>query len=96
MKMRNIKGTSDNKCHCDNWIEHWKRFGGGSLPIFCPVFMCIKAPEVGAHVMKEDDVDKNWYIIPICGEHNGSSESLELPASLELAPASISDTCGAK
>ncbi len=92
MKVKNIKGTSDNTCNCDSWLDHWKYFGGGALPSSCSNINCNSKPEVGAHIQKENSYDTNWYIIPLCSGCNQLSEALEV-GSVILVSANTKETC---
>ncbi|NTW87610.1 MAG: hypothetical protein HGB26_00450 [Desulfobulbaceae bacterium] len=97
MQVRNINGTSDNNCKCSSWLEHWKIFSGKYVPVYCPVSGCTETPTVGAHVQKDNALNNNWYIIPLCKTHNGKKgETLTVDDSTTLAPANVSETCGAK
>jgi len=94
MKVRNINGTSQSMCKCGSWIEHWKKFSGLTTPMFCPVIGCYNYPVVGAHVQKEDASDNNWYIVPLCKEHNNQTGgSLEI-LNIKLVSANVAETCG--
>src|SRR5437667_3135285 len=42
MKVNNVNGTSDSSCKCGSWLDHWKKFGGGSVPTYCPVEQCLE------------------------------------------------------
>ena len=93
MKVKNINGTSANVCKCGSWLEHWKRFGGGTVPSYCSASSCTQKPEVGAHVQKDTWTDSSWYIVPLCQGHNSQTgRSLEVSAT--LVPANVSLTCG--
>jgi hypothetical protein len=93
-KVTNINGTSDSKCKCGSWIEHWENFNGGqSRPTYCSEKTCTKKDLVGAHVQKADSTDKKWYIIPLCTEHNKSTSDLELVIAINFAPANKQETC---
>lgn len=95
MKIRNINGTSDNTCKCGNWLDHWKKFSGQSLPSYCPEEKCIQKPEVGAHVQKDSSTDNGWYIIPLCKTHNGKKgETLNVSDTVKLVSANVKETCG--
>ncbi len=97
MKVKNINGTSRNACNCGSWLEHWKNYGGRSLPASCAVGSCNQKPEVGAHVQRNDSTDSSWYIIPLCKAHNGETgKSLSVSDFTKLVPANVSDTCGKK
>ena len=90
-----INGTSDNTCRCGSWLEHWKKFGGLEVPKFCPEEKCTQKPEVGAHVQRDAVSDRNWYIIPLCGTHNGKKgESLIVSDFVRLVSANVKETCG--
>jgi len=95
MKVRNINGTSDKTCKCGSWFDHWKKFSGQSVPIYCPESKCVKKPEVGAHVQKDSITDSNWYIVPLCNVHNAETDkSLDISDSVKLVSANVSETCG--
>ena len=92
-KIKNINGTSDAKCKCGSWLDHWKKFGGASFPQFCSEAKCIGKDLVGAHVQKADVADNNWYIIPLCSKHNLSKETLEVVSSTVFVSANRKETC---
>lgn len=97
MKVQNINGTSDNECKCGSWKAHWEKYNenGDEWPMLCSEVGCIESATEGAHVQKEDEKDKNWYIIPLCKTHNGlHGKELEVVASTSFAPANCSETCG--
>jgi hypothetical protein len=95
MRVKNINGTSDNLCKCGSWIKHWEKFSGQSLPSYCPEKSCMKKPEVGAHVQKDNSTDSSWYIVPLCTMHNAEKgKSIEISDSIELVSANVDKTCG--
>ena len=94
MKVNNIDGTSDNSCSCGSWLDHWKNDSRQSIPTYCSEKNCTKKPEVGAHVQKDNSYDKDWYIVPLCSEHNKKATSLEVVDSVVLVSANKSQTCG--
>lgn len=96
MKVKNIGGTSDNTCTCGSWLEHWKRNGGGTIPKWCQEKSCIKPPTVGAHVQKDSETDRSWYIVPLCDRHNKKQTELELMTGAVLVSANVKETCGKK
>ena len=94
MKVKNLNGTSANKCFCDSWLEHWKLFSKEPKNC-CAVKDCSSAPEVGGHVQKDGSSDKDWYIVPLCKACNAkSNQTLEIKDGINLAPANVSKTCG--
>lgn len=76
-KIKNINGTSQNKCSCGSWLAHWEKFSKGTTK-YCKEKSCTNTDLVGAHVQKADSLDDNWYIIPLCKIHNASSGILEV------------------
>jgi len=94
MKVHNINGTSQRICKCGSWLKHWQNYSGQSL-YYCPVISCMEGIEVGAHVQKDSQYDRNWYIIPLCAKHNAATkQSLDVADSLKLVSANVSETCG--
>jgi hypothetical protein len=94
MKVKNINGTSKNTCRCGSWLSHWKKFSGQS-PNYCPAIGCMRTDLVGAHVQKGGwDLDQNWYICPLCNEHNQHQGELDLSEIYRLVSANVSETCG--
>jgi hypothetical protein len=95
MKVNNVNGTAGYSCKCGSWLAHWKKFSGQPLPDYCVQKTCRKKPEVGAHVQKDSAIDKDWYIIPLCTDHNQETGgSLIILDGTVLVPASVSRTCG--
>ncbi|WP_156908007.1 hypothetical protein [Desulfovibrio cuneatus] len=86
-------GTSDRKCTCGTWKEHWLNFSKKSWPSFCSVAFCSNAAEVGAHVTNQNS-DKEW-IVPTCKVCNAKStqETFDLSGSVTLVPANQAETC---
>lgn len=94
MRIRNINGTSDTTCRCGSWLNHWKNFSSQPTPTFCLVKNCTKRDLVGAHVQKGgESTDQNWYICPLCGEHNQHKGELELSDIYKLVSANKKETC---
>jgi hypothetical protein len=98
-KIRNINGTDESsaRCRCGTWKEHWIKFNPTRQrwPAFCPINNCWRQAEVGAHVQKADSADNNWYIIPLCREHNGMrNQVFEINDVVSLARANQKETCG--
>ena len=97
MKVKNINGISDSTCNCASWLDHWRKFCGQPLPLFCPEATCSSRPEVAAHVQKDNATDSNWYIVPLCKKHNAETgKSLTISDSVALVSANVSQTCGGK
>ncbi|MGB3946892.1 MAG: hypothetical protein WBM13_02800 [Bacteroidia bacterium] len=94
-KIKNINGTSENKCKCGSWLKHWETFSKQKTEYCCvSVPNCTNKDIVGAHVQKDTLSDNNWYIIPLCNEHNKSKEILEVSDTRPLISANVKNTCG--
>ena len=93
VKITNINGTSDTACKCGSWLNHWKNFSGQIIPTFCPIYLCYNKELVGAHVQKANSTDNNWYIVPLCNEHNRSKSDLEISTDIKLVSANKKETC---
>ena len=95
MKVNNINGTSQNKCKCGAWLDHWKNFSNKTLPTACSVIGCSAKAEVGAHVQKDSQTDRDWFIIPLCDKHNKETKkSLDVSMMTVFVSANVSKTCG--
>ena len=92
MRIKNINGTSKNKCNCGSWLQHWKNYSG-ITPSCCSEINCFKEDIEGAHVQKCNS-DMNWYIVPLCKQHNKSLGEIEVDDLTVLIPANIQETCG--
>lgn len=97
IKVKNIKGTSDNKCNCDSWMDHWE-IETGKTAYKCIIKDCPNEAKHGGHV-KRVDIDSNkWYIIPLCPSHNNwkkedEEELKDWVKSAHLAKANTNETC---
>lgn len=95
MKVKNLNGTSKNKCKCPGWLEHWRNFGGKMPHSRCAEQSCQNGQEVGAHVQIAEGTDSTWYIVPLCTAHNAmTGQSLDLVPGTTLVPANVTETCG--
>lgn len=94
--VRNLNGTSKNKCQCGNWITHWKLGTNKRGYIPCSVHGCSRVAEVGAHVQITDGRSSwQWWIVPFCKGHNHKSVTYEmfLNRNVELVSANVDNTC---
>lgn len=95
MKLININGISKPQCKCGNWLEHWKKFTGMPVPVYCSSKACTRRPTAGTHVQLADSDDEKWYIVPLCTEHNlRTSGSVEINDWIPLVPAMENEMCG--
>ncbi|HCL00097.1 MAG TPA: hypothetical protein DHW42_08350 [Candidatus Marinimicrobia bacterium] len=92
----NLINTSNKKCYCKTWLEHWEKFGEQKAGL-CAEVSCQKKAIVGAHVQKSDSSDSSWYIIPLCKEHNNLfGQKISIKDSIKLVPANKQKTCAKK
>jgi len=94
MLVKNLKGTSDNKCNCGTWLRHWEVFSGKKANLCC-VSACLSKATIGAHIKKAGITDSSSYIVPFCDTHNKSENNLEI-GTTTLVSANVSITCGKK
>ena len=45
MRVKNIKGTSDNTCICGSWLTHWENFSNSHLRNCCSEKSCKKSQD---------------------------------------------------
>lgn len=94
MKVKNLNGTSTNKCKCGSWLAHWERFSGKKA-VKCAVKNCNNKAVSGGHVQLAISTDHSWYIIPLCIEcNNNRATILTIHDNVPPVPANISETCG--
>jgi len=93
MKVKNINGTSQNRCSCGSWIQHWRRYSWQTATV-CRAVGCMRKDLVGAHVQKAGYYDSSWYIVPFCNAHNRTRDTIELVNGTVLVSANKSKTCG--
>ena len=93
MRVKNINGTSQNKCSCGSWLQHWKNYSGQTARI-CRAKGCSSTDLLGAHVQKAVSYDSSWYIVPFCKAHNHAIGSIELVDGTRLVSANKNQTCG--
>jgi hypothetical protein len=90
-QIKNAVGTANETCKCATWLDHWKKFSGQTPPTYCVVDKCYHTDLVGAHVKVV-----GWntvYILPLCKEHNQSTETMSVPDGWKLVPANKKETC---
>jgi len=90
--VKNVRGTSSNKCKCGSWKQHWRNYGG-LMMIGCSNVYCNGAAEVGAHVRKVRGSGNKWYIIPLCRSCNGKNTNLSVWFFTTFVSANVSETC---
>ena len=90
-KIRNIKGTANNRCKCGSWINHWEKYSQTKSTI-CAEIKCKNKIVLGAHIQKVNSESREWFIIPLCSAHNNSAETLCIKQTI-FVPANITITC---
>ncbi len=72
--VKNKKGTADKlpPPGCSSWLDFWeKQKGMGATK--CEVMSCSRKPDVGGHVIKVGEGNKE-YILPMCYSCNNKPE----------------------
>lgn len=94
-RIKNINGAGDRACQCGSWLAHWQRLSGRRAAI-CAEVNCEAAACAGALVMKDDGGD-NWFVIPLCREHNAlTGQELEVVDAATMVSAETGAACGAR
>lgn len=89
---KNQKGTSDRRCVCGSWKQHWEKFSYQTWPSKCSVAGCHNSAEVGAHVYRPG-VSNQEYIIPMCKSCNGTQDFFTTKPDIVAISANVSETC---
>jgi hypothetical protein len=94
ISIKSIPRTSRLKCAggCSSWIAHWEKAKKRSAH-GCLVSGCWKKATVCAHVKVVGE--SQAYVIPMCDDHNTSTEAMLLNDSqrLSMVPAEKLDSC---
>lgn len=73
--VKSRRGTKDNDCKCcASWLAHWTQHTGFT-PSWCRGCEAkLSAKDlVGGHVIKVNDADHKWYVVPLCKACNNSA-----------------------
>ena len=93
MRVKNLTGTTPNRCSCGSWLVHWKNFSRRPAKD-CSVIRCPGSATVGGHVQKDSPADRNWYVVPLCDSCNSNrGQDLEIYNTTVLVPANVKETC---
>lgn len=96
MIVKNLNSFEEINCHCESWLDHWKKYSGQRAN-YCVVRGCGGRPEVGGHVQECGKTDENMYVIPLCRECNDKKgQEIVIFDGVNLVPANVADTCGRK
>lgn len=89
-----VQNPNGSTCSCGTWLDHWNKFSGQTVPVHCPLLMCVERAEIGAHVRKEGGADNTTYILPLCKRHTSQpGETIVVNDYLKLVSANITETC---
>jgi hypothetical protein len=92
MKVKKVNGTSDRKCGCGSWLNHWHNYTHQIAQI-CRAKGCSRKAIDGAHVKICYSTDNREYIIPLCREHNLKNGCFEINKGTDLVSANKILTC---
>lgn len=74
--VKNLNDTSGRvPAGFNSWIAYWEAKTGLKANVCNNVNCSAKNDLVGAHVIKVNSIDKNWYIVPLCKECNKKSDN---------------------
>ncbi len=88
---KNKEGTSDRKCNCGSWKQHWINNTDKSWPPVCSINECEKDATLGAHVYNPDA--EGEYIVPACELCNQITKTFDLKSGVTVVSANKSETC---
>ncbi len=85
IKVKNLNGTSDNRVpfSYSSWLDYWEKKAQRRAG---KCGHCDSKAIVGAHVQKAGNLDRSWYIVPLCYKCNCKSSSEEFVVDEELVP----------
>ncbi len=78
--VKNKKGTADKTppAGYKSWLDFWEK-KKGTRSTKCEVLLCKGTPDLGGHVIKAGEGNKE-YILPMCSSCNNKSEREVLKA----------------
>ena len=91
---KNKKGTSDRKCTCGSWKQHWINVSGKKWPKVCSIRGCNNEATLGAHIFHPNVEGEQ--IVPSCEACNNPSDkdgAFSLKSDTVYVPANKSKTC---
>ena len=96
MIVKNLSSFEENRCHCESWLDHWRKYSGQRTN-YCVVRKCGGKPEVGGHVQVCGTPDDNLYVLPLCRACNDKKgQEIVIFDGVNLVPVNVADTCGEK
>lgn len=91
IEWKNKAGTTDRKCKCGSWKEHWVNISQNTWPEKCGVLGCDNKADVGAHVLINGGSKE--YIMPMCKACNASTDNFRKKRTVEVVSANKNETC---
>ena len=91
---KNKEGTSERKCKCGTWKQHWLNSTNEEWPETSCVKDCQESATLGAHIYNPK-VNGEW-IVPACESCNSLTDKFSLDSSTTLVSANKQKTCEAK
>ena len=89
--VKNLSGTGQLTCRCGSWIKHWENFTRQKAYL-CSATDCRTPADRGGHVIKQNSVDRQHYIVPLCVACNNRTDTFNISAT--LVSANVQATCG--
>ena len=90
---KNKHKTTDRKCKCGSWKQHWIKYSLENWPKVCSVDGCNNKATLGAHIFNSDCGERDEYIIPACDSCNKLDDMFSLKTETILVSANKSKTC---
>lgn len=87
----NVVGTSERRCKCLTWRNHWKNHSRLNWPNYCTSLNWKNEATLGAHIRRPGN--NLQYIAPLCGSCNNSTEKFRLEQDTIIVSANRQNTC---
>ena len=69
---------------CGSWLAHWEKLSGKKHG---ECAACARKATVGALVQRVYDIERRWYVVPLCDECNRKSPKETFPVYEKLVSA---------
>lgn len=67
MRVRHLNDSRQIAFRSRNWLAHWEKISGQNAYL-CFVKDCINRPTAGGLVQQDSQIDRSWYIVPLCND----------------------------
>lgn len=93
IKVKNVNGSSRYSCPAgyDSWLDYWEK-QSGRIAWRCSATDCHaigRSNLVGAHIQKVNNIDKSWYIVPLCKPCNNRLDEFWVDETLVPVPSNL-------